>query len=101
VVLGRLQLYGPDRAGATKSHIHLAARASRGNNKITVDSDVDWQAGEVVLVGSTEFDWQQAESMTIESISGRTVTFTATFDYDHHGAPAAEVSQPILIGILS
>ena len=54
----------------------LDATISAGDTSFTVSEDVDWVAGDQIVVASTDFDHNQAEQREIASISGRTVTVT-------------------------
>ena len=83
----QLHLYGPPRLPAVGSHLHLAERVSRGATTITADGDIDWRVGESVLIGSTEFDWSQAETRTISAVAGRVLSLDKPLDWAHHGAP--------------
>lgn len=61
----------------------LDATISAGDTSFTVSEDVDWVAGDQIVVASTDFDHNQAEQREIASISGRIVTVTKAFNYKH------------------
>jgi hypothetical protein len=45
--------------------------------------DIDWKAGESVVIASTSYDHNEAEEMAIASVSGRIVTTTKAFRFKH------------------
>jgi len=62
---------------------YLASTVNPGDTTFTLSQDVDWQVGETVAIASTSFFHTESERMTIQAISGRTVTTTSPFAYQH------------------
>jgi hypothetical protein len=54
-----------------------------GDTMIWLDENVDWKAGEQIVVASSTFDYNQAEVKIIASTSGNIVTVTTPFIYKH------------------
>jgi hypothetical protein len=54
-----------------------------GENKFETVEDIDWKAGESVVIASTSYDHNEAEEMLIASVSGRIVTTTKAFKFKH------------------
>lgn len=55
-----------------------------GENQFETIDDIDWKVGESVVVASTSYDHNEAEQRTIKSVSGRVVTVTRAFKYQHY-----------------
>jgi len=90
VVLGELRLHGLPRTPLS-SHVHLASTSVAGQTTVEVDTDVDWQPGEQIVISSTDFDFQTAEVMTVQTVANlRTITVTSELFKTHYGASAPE-----------
>jgi len=61
----------------------IAATIVPGATSFTVSEDVDWKAGEEIVVAATGFFHYEAEQRTIASISGRVITVAQPFVYKH------------------
>lgn len=59
--------------------------ANKGATTITLEKNVDWQPGNVIVIASTDYDLNQAERLTITSVNGNKVSFTPALQYDHFG----------------
>lgn len=75
-----LSLHGIVR---TPTWTTLAATISPAATTLTVTQDIDWKAGEEIVVASTSFYHWEAERRTIVSVSGRTITVDSPFQYTH------------------
>ncbi len=85
VMGGRLDLHGPSPQVVWT---RLAAHTAAGSNVLQLEQPVDWRAGDEVVV--THTDWYgtgQAESRTVASVSGSTVTLTAPLPTLRWGLP--------------
>ena len=81
VVFGSALLYGTSR-GQHKAK--LAATANVGDDTITLASDVDWQAGDVVVLAPTGTNVYAIETATIATVTlGNTLTLEAPLQYAH------------------
>lgn len=80
---GTIHLHGPERVSWTK----LGATALAGTTTLTLDDQVDWVAGEQIVITSTDTNWNHAEERVIASVSGDglTVTLTEALEYTHTG----------------
>lgn len=58
-----------------------------GSNTITVKEPVDWQVGELIVIGPTSFKPLETEVFSITAVSAdrRTLTLNASLQYDHRG----------------
>ncbi|MEY3895171.1 MAG: hypothetical protein RLZZ214_690, partial [Verrucomicrobiota bacterium] len=80
---GVIEIHGRDRTDWTQ----LGATAVKNATSITLKEPVDWQAGEEIVIASTDFDAHQAETRVISSVApdGLTVNFTTPLTYMHWG----------------
>ncbi len=78
---GTLSMIGQERIAWTK----LNATVNKGSNKITLADTTDWKAGDTIVIASSDFDYEQAETFKIASISGNTVTLDKAVQYMHYG----------------
>lgn len=80
---GTISIHGEDRVEWT----HLGANVAAGANALTMSEPVDWRAGDEILICSSRTNWNEAEKMTIASVSGDglTVTLTSNLAYPHAG----------------
>lgn len=76
-----LDLHGAPRLSWT----HLAATAQPNATSITLAETVDWQAGDEVVITSTDYDQDHAEVRTITSVSGTVVSLDAPLSHRHWG----------------
>jgi cell surface hyaluronidase len=101
VMGGTLSLIGEERVVWTK----LAKTAQKGDQTITLLDTVDWQAGDTIVVAPTDFDYRQAETFTVKSVVGETVTLNSTINYLHYGETqlynGVTIDQRAEVGLLS
>ncbi len=97
---GTLQLFG--KKGATYSPSLLPSNSGtswarlnktifKGNNTLVLDRAVDWQAGDQIVITTTDYLPGHSETLTIQSVSPptkgevTTLTVTAGVAYEHDG----------------
>ena len=78
---GTLDLHGAPRVGWTR----LAATAPAGATEITLERDVDWRAGDRIVLTATDFEPAQYDEAEVTAVSGRRVTLAAPLRYAHWG----------------
>ncbi len=78
---GTLSMIGQERKAWTK----LNATAKKGDKTITLADATDWQVGDSIVIASTDFDYEQAEKFTIQSVAGNKVTLDKALAYMHYG----------------
>ena len=76
-----LSLHGKERRAWTRLDKTLTA----GERSFTLKDATDWQAGDKLVIASTDFDLGQAESFEVSSVQGKTVTVTKAAEYMHWG----------------
>lgn len=81
---GVINLFGNK---STNSIVKLSATANVGENKITLNSAVNWISGDEIVIASTGFNMNEAERKIIQSVSSdkRTITLTSNLSYQHYG----------------
>src|SRR6201988_1901185 len=94
---GTLNLHG----NRTNSWTKLSKTAEAGSNSIEVVNATGWQAGDMIVLASTDFDPHQAERRTIAAIRGNTVTLDKKLDYMHFGKITFNVDERGEVGMLS
>ncbi len=79
----RIELHGTNK----KSWSQLGFTANAGATTITLKEAVNWQAGDRLVIASTDFDMNRAEERTITAVSvdQRTFTLNAALSYKHFG----------------
>lgn len=87
-VFGRVELFGNTRQVVST---RLATTAAVGANSITVTTAPDWQNGEEIVIGSTEYSANQVERVTVSSVSDTTVYLQSPLKFTHF---AGVVSVP-------
>jgi len=82
LALGKVSLHGiPSLTTWTR----LAATAAAGSNTATLAVDVDWKAGDVVVLASSSHNPDEAETVTLLTVSGPVLTFTTALKHAHYG----------------
>jgi hypothetical protein len=79
---GTISMHGDGVGG---EWVRLAAHAAPGATSITVSKPLNWRVGDRVIVGPTRFNYLEAESRIVQSVSGNTVTFTVPLTFPHFG----------------
>jgi len=81
-VFGGLDLFGEQR---NVTWTHLAETAESGSNSITLETAVDWNVGDEIIVTTTSFNPWETETFKLASVSGdlKTLTLNASFQYKH------------------
>lgn len=71
------------------------------SNTLTLEAAPGWTGGDVVIA-STDFDMNQAEVRTIQSVVGNVVTLTSVVGKNHHGTiESGIVDERAEVGLLS
>jgi hypothetical protein len=80
---GSLQLFGEPQ----RSWTQLGTTAMAGTSSITLKQSVTWAVGDEIVIASTTFEMNEAETRTIVAVSGdqRTVTLDSPLTYTHFG----------------
>jgi len=73
VMNGVIDIHGKPRS---KTFTLLANSANAGDSLITVMDTVDWQVGELIVIASSDFDMNQAETRYITAVSEDQMTLT-------------------------
>src|SRR5690606_22911023 len=94
---GKLSLHGDREHTWTK----LARTAEAGSAEIEVLDASGWQAGDEIVLASTDFDPRQAEKRIIAAIEGNTITLDRPLEYMHFGEITFGVDQRGEVGLLT
>ena len=94
---GTLNLHGI----RTNTWTKLVETAQAGSDTITVLNAAQWQAGDEIVLASTDYDPRQAERRTIASVSGNTITLTQPLQYMHFGEITFGVDERGEVGLLT
>ncbi len=94
---GTLNLHG----NRTNAWTKLAKTAEAGSNAIEVLNAAQWQAGDQIVLASTDFNPRQAERRTIAAISGNTITLDKPLQYMHFGKITFGVDERGEVGLLT
>lgn len=78
---GVIQLHGETRT----SWARLAKTLAAGDTTLELDTDPDWRIGDKIVVASTDFDYEQAETFEVVSVSGTKVSLDRPAEYLHWG----------------
>jgi len=80
---GRLELHG-ERAEAL-NWTQLSEHAFAGSSQLEVDRLVDWKAGDRLVIAPSGFDPNEAEEVTVTSVSDGVTQFEPPLVFDHWG----------------
>jgi len=94
---GTLSLHG-DR---TNAWTKLASTARAGSAQIQVLDARGWRKGDQIVLASTDFDPAQAETRTIATMSGNTLTLDKPLQYMHFGQITFGVDERGEVGLLT
>ena len=94
---GTLNLHG----NRTHTWTKLASTAEAGATTINVLDASQWQAGDEIVLASTDYDPRQAERRTIAAVSGNTITLTEPLEYMHFGKITYGVDERGEVGLLT
>jgi hypothetical protein len=80
---GSLELFGESETSWTQ----LDATALAGSTSVTFKEEVTWDIGDEIVIASTTFDMNQAETREIVAVSPdrKTVTLDAPLNHSHYG----------------
>ncbi len=94
---GTLNLHG----NRTNTWTKLARTAEAGSNSIEVLNASQWQAGDAIVLASTDYNPRQAETRTIAAISGNTIQLDKKLEYMHFGKITFGVDERGEVGLLT
>jgi hypothetical protein len=94
---GTLNLHGNRSNTWTK----LAATAEAGSSTIEVLDASQWQAGDEIVLASTDYNPRQAERRTIAAINGNSITLNEALEYMHFGQITFGVDERGEVGLLT
>ncbi|MDY6983876.1 MAG: G8 domain-containing protein, partial [Pseudomonadota bacterium] len=94
---GTLNLHG----NRTNTWTKLAKTAAAGATSIEVLNAAEWQAGDAIVLASTDYDPQQAETRLISVIDGNTITLNQPLEYMHFGEITFDVDERGEVGLLT
>jgi len=94
---GTLNLHG----NRTNAWTKLAATAKAGATIIEVLDASQWQAGDQIVLASTDYNPRQAETRFITTISGNTITLDEPLQYMHFGEITYGVDERGEVGLLT
>jgi hypothetical protein len=101
VMVGQLDLHGAPRIG----WVQLGATAQPGATELTVSQAVDWQAGDRIILASSDLNPAEAETLTVTKVAGKTVDFAEPLQYRHWGDLLTYADQTVdrraEVGLLS
>ncbi len=98
---GTLDMHGAPRTSWTR----LGQTASAGAVTIALSEDVDWVAGDRVVIASTDFDPAEAEEAIVVSRAGNSVILQTGLRHEHFGVVQSiagrNVDQRAEVGLLT
>jgi cell migration-inducing and hyaluronan-binding protein len=80
-VTGQIELHGERRGGWT----HLNATAGAGASTVQLQTNPGWRAGDRVVLASSDYNQNRAETAVLTGVSGTTLTLSAPLRYSHYG----------------
>ncbi|HEY0961277.1 MAG TPA: G8 domain-containing protein [Pseudomonadales bacterium] len=94
---GTLNLHG----ARTHTWTKLASTAEAGTNTIDVLDASGWNAGDEIVLASTDYDFKQAERRTISAVNGNTITLDRPLEFMHFGEITFDVDERGEVGNLT
>src|SRR5690348_14081538 len=98
---GELELHGQPRTTWTR----LGSTATAGSTQLLLDAATDWRTGDRVVVASTSYEPNEAESVVIASVAGPSVTLAEPLRFTHWGTlqtiAGATIDERAEVGLLS
>lgn len=82
-VFGKLNLHS---AYPKKSWVHLGADIAPGNERIIVDSVVDWQPHDKIVLSSSSYEPHEAEVLTVKEVKGHHIKVYERLRHRHIGS---------------
>ncbi len=98
LVTGRLELHGANRG---QSWLHLSRTATAGDTTLTLERNPEWHVGDELVIASTDFDPQQAETLRVKSVNANTVSLERPLEFTHWGSVVNGVDERAEVGLLS
>jgi hypothetical protein len=98
----KFSMYGKPRP---KTWTTLNFTITPGTNSFMVNDAVDWKAGEQIVVASTGFDHEEAETATISGVYGTYIVTREKFNFTHLAVVETHGTDKVIIraevGLLS
>ena len=98
---GRLELHGESRQAWTR----LAATATAGSTQLLLETSPNWRSGDRIVIASTSFEPNEAETMLVGSVAGTSVSLAEPLHFTHWGAMQTIAGTPVderaEVGLLS
>lgn len=105
---GRIEMHGRDEG---RTWTRLAQTAPAGSTSLSLMDAVGWQAGDRIVLASSDFDVDHKERLTVTAVSadGKTVTVNQALKYAHasvvttftSGGESRSVQERAEVGLLS
>ena len=96
---GALELHGETRTAWTR----LAMTANAGSTQLLLDAQTDWRPGDRVVIASTSFEPNEAESVLIAAVAGASITLAEPLHFTHWGTmqtiAGSEVDERAEVGL--
>ena len=90
VLAGRFATIDIHGLGHNKSWVNLRNTVAAGTSELKLLQNVDWTAGQKIMITSTSFNRNEAEYATIDSINvvdeNSIITLTQPLKYEHYAA---------------
>lgn len=98
---GALELHGQAHSPWTR----LAATATAGSTQLLLNEPTDWRPGDHVVIASTSFEPNEAESVRIVAVAGASITLAEPLRFTHWGTmqtiAGTSVDERAEVGLLS
>ena len=97
---GSLEIHGKPKLSWTK----LSQTAKRGGILRTIfllDDVSSWMPGDKLVLASTDFDFNQAEVVTVKKCTGKSCTVQGPLEFDHFGEIDSGVDMRGEVGLLT
>ncbi len=93
----------PEPARQPHQHLDQAGRTppKRAAPRIEVLDAGQWQAGDEIVLASTDYNPRQAERRTITAVNGNTITLDEPLEYMHFGEITYGVDERGEVGLLT
>lgn len=88
--------------GIDELFVHVVDTNNNNQHVVEVIDDVSsWQVGDQIVITSTDFDWEQAEILTLEKVNRNIITLNGNLLYPHFGKIIQDVDMRAEVGVLT
>ena len=98
---GKLEVHGKRKTPWTNIDGTVDKKVAGLTYSITLAEPVNWEAGDIIVIASTDFDYNQAETIEVVSCSGKECRVTGELKYQHFGEVDSGVDMRAEIGLLT